>query len=183
MTCYLRSLYPPFLLNPQLIFYPFALGGEIVVLRIILSFLAGILAGYLFKNDFFTFPSYLNSSDRDLDPNMVLRYLKNVWRNLKIGFPYLVIGIALSALFQRYMPSTLVEDLLGEGAVIPLTQLWIYQGMGKESALAFMNVGQALRLTNISALKMALSMKKLLLFILFIFAFSIGSGYLVDILL
>lgn len=46
-----------------------------------------------------------------------------------------------------------------------------------------MNVGQALRLTNISALKMALSMKKLLLFILFIFAFSIGSGYLVDILL
>ena len=101
------------LLNLQLIFYPFALGGEIVVLRIILSFLAGILAGYLFKNDFFTFPSYLNSSDRDLDPNMVLRYLKNVWRNLKISFPYLVIGIALLALFQRYMPSTLVEDLLG----------------------------------------------------------------------
>lgn len=53
--------------------------------------------------------------------------------------------------------------------------------MGKESALAFMNVGQALRLTNISALKMALSMKKALtlhtFYICFFYRFGVSSRY------
>ena len=41
----------------------------------------------------------------DTDPNLLLRFLKNLGRNMKATGLYFLIGVLLSALFQRYVPA------------------------------------------------------------------------------
>lgn len=99
------------LLNPQLIIYSFALGGRAVAIRLITCTLCGIVAGLLVKaygKPFFSFGSMEGRASRDTDPNIFLRLLKNIGRNLKATGPYFLIGVLLSALFQRYVPSDLI---------------------------------------------------------------------------
>ena len=98
------------LLNPQLIVYSAALGGTVLAVRIVSCFLCGITAGLLlhfFYRDkpFFDFTGFDAPKSRDTDPNLFLRYLKNLWRNVKATGLYFLIGILLSALFQRYVPA------------------------------------------------------------------------------
>lgn len=97
------------LLNPQLLIYSAALGTYACTLRFVFCTFGGIFAGlmiYLFfdKKPFFNFTGFEKSSNRDTDPNMFLRLLKNIWRNIKITGPYFLIGIILTALYQRYIP-------------------------------------------------------------------------------
>ena len=97
------------LLNPQLIIYSAALGTQALVVRIVSCFLCGIAAGLLVRifyrnKEFFNFSSFDEPKDKDTDPNILLRFLKNLWRNVKATGIYFLIGIVLSALFQRYVP-------------------------------------------------------------------------------
>ncbi len=94
------------LLNPQLIFYSAALGKTALVIRFVSCFLCGITAGLLIrfffkKRKFFTFKSFGEAANRDTDPNLLFRFLKNLWRNLKATGPAFLLGVALSAVFQR----------------------------------------------------------------------------------
>lgn len=98
------------LLNPQLIIYSAALGTQALVVRIVSCFLCGIAAGLLVRifyrnKEFFNFSSFDELKDKDTDPNILLRFLKNLWRNVKATGIYFLIGIVLSALFQRYVPA------------------------------------------------------------------------------
>jgi len=198
------------LLNPQLIIYSAALGPAALAARVVSCFICGITAGLLVHafyarkgNAFFNFAGFSEPENHDTDPNPFLRLLKNIWRNVKITGPYFLIGIALSALFQRYVPEDLMVQMFGGnqalgifmaatigvplyvcgGGTIPLLQQWLASGMSMGSALAFMITGPATKITNLSALKVVLGVKRFIVYILFSIGFAFLSGLLLDIFL
>ena len=193
------------LLNPQLILYSGALGGQVLAIRIISCCLCGMTAGWLvgifYKNrPFFDFTGFDGPKNHDTDPNIVLRFLKNLGRNIKATGPMFLLGVILSALFQRYVPSEWVAELFGEnegfgvllaatigvplyacgGGTIPLLQAWLLDGMSSGSAAAFMLTGPSTKITNLGALKTVLGVRRFLLYLLFVMGFSLITGLLVD---
>ncbi|MDR2527859.1 MAG: permease [Synergistaceae bacterium] len=193
------------LLNPQLLFYSAALGVSTLVIRFVSCFLCGAAAGIvvrlLFRDKrFFTFTKFENMASRDTDPNPLTRYLKNFGRNVKATGWYLLIGIVLSALFQRYVPREAFGKLFGTnrgfgvlmtatigvplyicgGGTIPLLQAWLLNGMTMGSATSFMITGPATKITNLGALKIVLGTKHFALYWLFVVAFALFSGLMVD---
>jgi len=193
------------LMNPQLFFYSMALGMPIALLRLGLSILGGILAGFLvmffFRNrPFYHFSAFFSSHNRDTDPNLFLRYVKNVGRNLKVTLPYFVLGILLTSLYQRYVPQSVVANLFSAnrgfgsllaaglgvplyscgGGTIPLISEWLYQGMSIGSASAFMIAGPGTKLTNLGALKSALGTRSFILYIVYVIFFAAVSGMVID---
>jgi len=201
------------LLNPQLLFYSAALGKAALVIRFASCFLCGITAGLLVRfffkgRSFFKFAKFTETGEegsggienRDTDPNILLRFLKNLLRNVKATGPAFLIGVALSALFQRYVPADAMAALFGShrgfgllmaatvgvplyvcgGGTIPLLISWMQSGMSLGSAAAFMITGPAMKITNISAVKIILGMKDFVLYIGFSVLFALFTGFLVD---
>lgn len=195
------------LLNPQLLFYTAALGNAALVIRFVSCFFCGIVSGLLihffFKGgNFFNFKDFAETENRDTAPNFVIRLLKNFWRNVKATGPAFLIGLGLAALFQRYVPENAVAALFGKnrgfgllmaasvgvplyvcgGGTIPLLQVWLLNGMTMGSATAFMITGQAMKITNLGAVKIVLGMRHFLFYLLFVLLFALLSGFAVDIL-
>jgi hypothetical protein len=195
------------LLNPQLIIYSTALGAEALAIRLVSCFLCGICAALSVRffckrkgKSFFNFSGFSQPENRDTAPNPALRLLKNIWRNVKVTAPYFLIGVAISAIFQRYVPENLTIALFGNnkafgtlmaatigvpmyvcgGGTIPLLRWWLADGMSLGAACAFMISGPATKITNLSALKIVLGAKNFALYILFVMVFALVSGFLVN---
>lgn len=196
------------LLNPQLIVYSAALGGTVLTVRIVSCFLCGITAGLLIRlfyrdKPFFNFTGFDEPRNRDTDPNIILRYLKNLWRNVKATGLYFLMGVLLSALFQRYVPAEAMTALFGGnealgvlmaatigvplyacgGGTIPLLQQWLWDGMSVGSAASFMLTGPSTKITNLGALKIVLGIKRFLLYFAYVMAFSFVTGMFVNFIL
>lgn len=196
------------LLNPQLIIYSVALGPAALTVRIISCFLCGITAGLLVRlffrdKEFFDFRSFDEPKNRDTDPDILLRLVKNIGRNIKATGPMFLLGIILSAIFQRYVPQDLMVRFFGGneawgvlmaatigvplyacgGGTIPLLQGWLAEGMSLGSAAAFMITGPATKITNLGALKIATGWKRFALYIAFVLTASFLSGIAVNILI
>ena len=193
------------LLNPQLIVYSAALGKTALMVRLVTCFLCGIAAGVLlrvfYKNKpFFDFSGFEETKSRDTDPRILIRFLKNLGRNVKATGPYFLLGVLLSAIFQRYVPAETMTTLFGGdeafgvfmaatigvplymcgGGTIPLLQMWLYEGMSMGSAASFMLTGPATKITNLGALKIVLGLKRFLLYLLFVMGFSFAAGIIVN---
>lgn len=194
------------LLNPQLILYSMALGTKTLIIRCASCFLCGIVAGLLVwafyrKKEFFRFSGFTERQSHDTDQNLFLRLLKNIFRNIKATGGYFLLGIILSCLFQRYVPTDVFVRQFGKsnegfgvlmaatigvplyvcgGGTIPLLQQWLFDGMSLGSATAFMITGPATKITNLGALKIVLGVKRFALYILFVIAFSFISGQIVN---
>lgn len=84
------------LLNPQLIIYSAALGTTALIVRIVSCFLCGITAGLLVrfccKKSFFHFDMLEEPGSRDTDPNLFMRFLKNLGRNIKATGIYFLLS-------------------------------------------------------------------------------------------
>ena len=151
------------------------------------------------RKPFFLFHGFAVGANRDTHPNPVIRFLKNVWRNLKATAPWFALGILLTALYQRYVPSEVSAKLFGNGGfgvlmavtlgvpmymcgggTIPLLQEWLWNGMSMGSAAAFMITGPATKLTNLGALKSALGIKHFLLYWIFVILFAFATGMFVN---
>ena len=196
------------LLNPQLIIYSAALGIKVLTVRIVSCFLCGCAAGlliHIFYRDrsFFDFSGFEEHASRDTHPNIVIRYLLNVVRNLRATGPYFLFGILLSALFQRYVSQEHMVRLFGGdeawgvlmaatvgvplyacgGGTIPLLQEWLWKGMSIGSAAAFMLTGPATKITNLGALKIVLGIRRFLLYWAFVMAFALLTGVIVNLIL
>lgn len=194
------------LLNPQLIIYSAALGTSALAVRIASSFLCGIFAGGLLRifyrdQPFFDFHGFEEPVSRDKDPNLLFCVLKNLGRNVKATGWYFLAGIALSALFQRYVPADVMTGLFGGneafgvlmaatigvplyacgGGTIPLLQAWLMDGMSLGSAAAFMITGPSTKITNLGAMKIVLGAKRFALYILFVMAFSLITGLWINV--
>lgn len=109
------------LLNPQLMMYSLALGPAASMIRLVSCTVCGIVAGFLVclfyerkgSRSFFNFDGFAPGKSHDTDPNLLMRYLKNLGRNIKATGLYFLIGVLLSALFQRYVPSNRFAELFG----------------------------------------------------------------------
>ena len=193
------------LLNPQLIVYSTALGGTALLVRIASCFLCGIASGLLvhifYRNrQFFSFGKFEEPVSHDTDPNLFFRLLKNIWRNIKATGGYFLLGIVLSALFQRYVPTDKFVALFGNnegfgvlmaatigvplyacgGGTIHLLQEWLADGMSLGNAAAFMITGPATKITNLGAVKIVLGFKQFVLYLLFVMAFALLTGVVVN---
>jgi uncharacterized membrane protein YraQ (UPF0718 family) len=194
------------LLNPQLMMYSAALGETMLIIRIVSCFACGILAGFLVniffkKKPFFNFKNFREPTNRDTDPNPFIRFLKNVGRNIHATGVYFLAGIALSAIFQRYVPADAFASLFGSsnrgfgllmaatigvpfymcgGGTIPLLMTWLEHGMGMGSATAFMITGPATKITNLGAVKIVLGMRHFILYLAFAMLFALLSGFIVN---
>lgn len=204
------------LLNPQLIIYSAALGTTALAVRIISCFLCGITAGLLVRlackktgagkgscgqqKSFFRFDAFGEPKSRDTDPNIILRFVRNLGRNIKATGLYFLFGIVLSALFQRYVPADAMTAIFGGneafgvlmaatigvplyacgGGTIPLLQAWLSDGMSMGSAAAFMVTGPATKITNLGALKIVLGAKNFVLYLAYVMAFAFVTGLLVN---
>lgn len=196
------------LLNPQLIIYSAALGVKVLVVRIVTCFLCGIVAGlfirfFFKKKNFFRFESFDEPKNRDTDPNIFKRLIKNLYRNLRATGLYFLIGILLSAIFQRYVPAEAVTFMFGGneawgvlmastvgvplyvcgGGTIPILKTWLANGMSLGSAAAFMITGPATKITNLGALKVVLGIKHFLFYWAFIIVYACMSGILINLVL
>jgi uncharacterized membrane protein YraQ (UPF0718 family) len=214
------------LLNPQLLFYSAALGRTAVLIRLLSCFVCGVLAGLCVRcffrkkaplpagrasggsvpgeaGGFFRFSAFKEPVNRDTDPKIPLRLLKNMGRNIRATFPYFVAGLSLSALFQRYVPAETVAGLFGRnqgfgillaatigvplyacgGGTIPLLMSWLNSGMSMGSAAAFMITGPATKITNLGALKIVLGLRNYGFYLLFTVIFALLSGFAVDLMI
>lgn len=206
--CLAAFMMSSILLNPQLIIYRAALGTPALAVRIISCFFCGILAGGLVRlffhgRPFFHFKGFEEPKNRDTDSNLLFRFLKNLGRNVKATGWYFLSGIALSALFQRYVPTDVMAGLFGGneafgvlmaatigvplyacgGGTIPLLQAWLMDGMSLGSAAAFMITGPATKITNLGALKIVLGIKHFVLYLLFVMVFSFVTGLAVNLVI
>ncbi len=196
------------LLNPQLLIYSAALGNFVLCVRFISCFFCGIAAGlavrFCFKDKhFFNFDGFSERASRDTDPNMFMRLVKNIGRNIKATGLWFLVGILLSALFQRYVPADAFASLFVNnrgfgllmaatigvplyacgGGTIPLLQQWLASGMSMGSAAAFMITGPATKITNLGARKIVLGIKNFALYIAFVMAFALLSGFVVNLMM
>lgn len=196
------------LLNPQLILYSAALGRTALILRIVSCYLGGVFAGLLVRafyrmKSFFNFSGFDEPKSRDTDPNILLRFLKNLWRNVRATGLYFFIGIMLSAVFQRYVPAEIMTDVFGGneawgvlmaatigvplyacgGGTIPLLQAWLWDGMSLGSAAAFMFTGPATKITNLGAVKIVFGVKRFLLYLAYVMLFALVTGLTVNLFL
>ncbi len=195
------------LLNPQLIMYSMALGVPAFVVRLVSCFLCGCAAGLLIRafyrnSKFFCFDRFESRKSRDTDPNLLLRLLKNIGRNIKATGLYFLLGVILSAVFQRYVPADAFADLFGKndgfgvlmaatigvplyacgGGTIPLLRQWLWDGMSLGSAAAFMITGPSTKITNLGALKSALGIKHFFLYLAFVITFSLVTGLIINLI-
>ena len=207
---YLAAFMMSILLNPQLIFYSGALGQTALMIRCLSCFLCGCAAGLLIRRfssgkgkAFFDFTGFGEGKNRDTDPNLILRFLKNVLRNIKATGPMFALGILLTALYQIHVPGEFVSGLFGKnsgfgvlmaatigvpvymcgGGTIPLLNEWLADGMSMGSAAAFMLTGPATKITNLGAVKIVLGWKRFAVCLVFVMLFSLVTGLLVDLII
>lgn len=196
------------LLNPQLIIYSAALGTPALLVRLGSCFLCGVTAGLLLRffyrgKPFFNFSGFGEPRNRDTDPSLPVRLLKNIGRNLKATAGYFLLGVLLSALFQRYIPAEFIAGLFGRqrgfgvllaatigvplyacgGGTIPLLMDWLQNGMSMGAAAAFMITGPATKITNLGAVKIVLGARRFLLYLSFVMLFSLLTGLLTNLML
>ena len=196
------------LLNPQLIVYSAALGFKVLMIRIVTCFLCGVVTGLVIKfffkeKNFFRFENFDEPRNKDKDPNIFVRLLKNLFRNFKATGLYFLIGIILSAIFQRYVPQEAVTFVFGGneawgvlmastvgvplyvcgGGTIPILKTWLANGMSLGSAAAFMITGPATKITNLGALKAVLGIKHFFFYWAFIIIYACLTGILINVIL
>jgi len=197
------------LLNPNIFFLSFALGTNIALIRFVLCFLSGVLAGtlvYLFfrNKKFFNFEHFVPSQNSDTQQcKPKKRFFPNLFKAFRITAPYLLIGLTLTALFDRYVPSNWIAAMFGSkrglgvlfattlsipmyacgGGTIPLIKAWMYAGMGAGDAMAFMLAGPAVKINNLSAVKMILGLKHFFIYLIYSFLFAILCGIIITIIL
>lgn len=132
---------------------------------------------------------------------MLIRLLKNIWRNIKATGKYFLLGIVLSAMFQRYVSPDAFASLFGSqqgvgvllaatigvplyvcgGGTIPLLLEWLRHGMSLGAAAAFMITGPATKITNLGAVKIVLGKKQFSIYLAYTILFAIVTGIFIDI--
>ena len=199
------------LINPQLLIYTASLGQGVLAARFLACLLCGVVAGLLVRWRTRRGQTLLDFSrvgegraTRDVHPNPLLRYLANVWRNVRATGPWFLVGILLAAIFLYMVPHRLFHHLqvggrselevLGMamvgipfyvcgGGAIPLMAGWQQLGMSAGALIAFTLTGAGTKITNLSALKMVLGMRHFLCYIIYVTLFAIAAGWCTNLLL
>jgi len=191
------------LLNPNILFFSFALGVGVALARLGLSFFSGVLAGalvlLLFRD------RALFAIERFAAPEGARKkaFFRDLLKAFRITAPYLLFGITLAAWFERYVPPDLVAGMFGArrglgvlfattvsiplyvcgGGTIPLIRAWMQAGMGTGDAMAFMLAGPTVKINNLSAVKMIFGAKHFALYLAYNLAFAMIAGWAIEFIL
>ena len=199
------------LINPQLLIYTAALGIPALVARLAACLLCGVAAGLLVRaymrggRAFFDFSRVSDEAySRDVLPNPLLRYLANVWRNVRATGPWFAAGVLLAAGFLCVLPHEAFQhmqvggrsepEVVGMalvgipfyvcgGGAIPLMAGWLELGMSLGAVVAFTLTGAGTKITNLSALKMVLGMRGFVCYIVYVTLFAIAAGLCTNLIL
>jgi len=188
------------LLNPNILFLTFLLGIHIALIRLALSLLSGILAGVLVY--FFFRQKNVFSIERFDSPHDKPKksFFPDLFKAFRITTPYLLFGITLTAVFDRYIPPDWISGMFGSrrglgvlfattlsiplyacgGGTIPLINAWLRAGMGTGDAMAFMLAGPAVKINNLSAVKMIFNTKNFAFYIAYCLGFAILCGFIIN---
>jgi len=191
------------LLNPNIFFFTFALGMEVALMRLALSFLSGILAGglvlLLFRNKaLFALERFAQTEGKKKRA-----FFLDLFKAFRITAPFLLFGITLAAWFERYVPPELVAGMFGTrrglgvlfattvsiplyicgGGTIPLIRAWMHAGMGTGDAMAFMLAGPTVKINNLSAVKMIFGTRHFLLYLGYNLMFAMLAGWAIEFIL
>ena len=191
------------LLNPNIFFFTFALGMEVALMRLALSFLSGILAGglvlLLFRNKaLFALERFAQTEGKKKRA-----FFFDLFKAFRITAPFLLFGITLAAWFERYVPPELVAGMFGTrrglgvlfattvsiplyicgGGTIPLIRAWMHAGMGTGDAMAFMLAGPTVKINNLSAVKMIFGTRHFLLYLGYNLMFAMLAGWAIEFIL
>ncbi len=199
------------MMNPQLfIMTAGGLGMEMALLRLlcvfVFAYLVGALSGLLPRR--FVVKSSLQAEEEREDIEnrpkkqfTLPAYLRAVGKNLLFVTRMMLIGIAIAA-FIDLLPMSL---LFGEantntvwgvivaafagipvyacgGGTIPMIASLMAQGMSKGSALAFLTVGPATRVTSLAAIAAVFKKRFLALYVAVLLIFSVAVGVLLTVL-
>lgn len=202
------------LINPQLLIYTAALGESVLIARLLSCLLCGVMAGLLVRRYVHTGKSFFHfggisegCSSRDAHPCLPMRYVLNVWRNVRATGPWFLLGILLAACFLYFLPHRLFHHLYDTGTpsgnaaevsafallgipfyvcgggAIPLISSWMQLGMSSGAVIAFTLTGAGTKITNLSALKMVLGMRHFLCYIAYVTLFAIVAGVCTNLIL
>ena len=193
------------LLNPNLLLMSVSLGMPIALFRLFSAVAAGVFAGILVKI-FFRKRSLFRLTDNEgsgIVSRKRKKLLNDIHKSITITAPYILAGILLTALFDRYFPKGYIVAAFGQnrglgilfavsmgvpiyacgGGSIPLLKLWLHEGMTVGSAIAFMLSGAATKFTNLGAVKIILGLRNFIIYIVFNILFSICAGLLANAIL
>ena len=193
------------LINPNVFFYSFALGADIAFLRLFAAILAGYAGGTLMrifakKPDAFKF--YYEETKEKPTEKKYKRALNTMLKTMRKTFPYLLAGMALTAIFEQFIPKDVFADIFANnsglgvlfgsmlgvplyfcgGGSIPLILSWMNNGMSAGSVIAFVIAGPATKINNITAIAAMTKKKYLLFYFVFIALFSVIAGVITDII-
>ena len=188
------------LLNPNLLLLTVALGRNLALMRAVSCLLAGVLAGLLVRLFCRGRKLFLTERFEAGGRGGKKKFLPDLLRAARITAPYLLLGITLTALTDRYIPPEWIYGMFGGrrglgvlfattlsvplyacgGGAIPLINAWLHVGMGRGDALAFMLAGPATKITSLSAVKMILGGRVFALYLAYCIAFAVVAGLLVN---
>jgi len=197
------------LLNPNIMLFSFALGTGIALTRLGLSFFGGVLAGILvylfFRNkELFSFERFTPKQDLPQQncQSAHKRFFPNLFKAFRITAPYLLFGLILTAVFDRYIPPDWISAMFGAkrglgvlfaaslsvplyacgGGTIPLINAWLHAGMSTGDVMTFMLAGPTVKINNLSAVKMIFSAKNFFLYLAYCLTFAILCGIIIGII-
>jgi len=191
------------LLNPNLFIVSLVLGTNIALVRLLSCFLGGVLAGLLVVL-FFKRSRVFSFERFELPENAAKKsLLRDLFKALRITASYLVFGIVLTAVCDRYIPQEWIARMFGArrglgvlfatslsvplyacgGGTIPLIRAWMFAGMSAGDAMAFMLAGPATKINNLSAVKMILGSRNFLLYLAYCLVFAVIIGVLTGLIL
>ena len=191
------------LLNPNVFIFTFVLGVDIALKRLVLSFFSGVLAGsfvfLLFRGkNLFALERFAPTEGKQKKA-----FLLDLFKAFRVTAPFLLFGITLAALFERYVPPELIAGMFGArrglgvlfattvsiplyicgGGTIPLIRAWMHSGMGTGDAMAFMLAGPTVKINNLSAITMIFGVRHFALYIAYNLTFAILAGWVIEIIL
>ena len=121
-----------------------------------------------------------------------------MWKELQyIGF-YILIGCVVGAVIEVFVPGQRITDLFSAGpfasiliasilgvpvyvcggGTIPVIGSLLSSGLNVGAALAFLTVGQTVRITPITALASLIRIRYLIFFVIYVILFSVVIGLL-----
>jgi len=190
------------MLNPNLLMLTAVLGRNLALMRFVFVLVAGVLAGVLVrllgeKKQLFLFERF--------EPQgkcAKKSFLSDLAKAFRITAPYLLFGVALTAVLDRYIPPEWIYGMFGArrglgvlfattlsiplyacgGGVMPLINAWLHAGMGRGDALAFMLAGPATKINSLSAVKMILGRRVFVVYLVYCLVFAITVGLLVEVM-
>lgn len=192
------------MMNPQLFVMTYGgLGAEMALWRLFLVFLFSCLCGFLslLLPEKFLMRAGAKREEGGLAVQKkefrIGLYAVNVLKNLWFVGRMMLLGVFLAALFDILPVSALFGEVntqkpLGVllaamagipvyacgGGTVPMIAALMKQGMSRGSALAFLTVGPATRITSLAAIATVFRKRFLLLYVAFLLLFSVAAGIL-----